>query len=57
MAEFLGYDVITLNLPGFLGGKEYREGFYTDEQVKSLKEFIKSMSFGKTWQLLERYFE
>jgi hypothetical protein len=57
MGEFLGYDdVKTTDLPSFLGGKEYREGYYTEEEVKALTEFIEYMSFSKTWELLKRYF-
>lgn len=56
MAEFLGYDVKTTELPSFIGGKEYREDYYTEEEVKALTEFIEYMSFGKTWELLKRYF-
>lgn len=57
MAEFLGYEVKDGNLPLFLGGKLYRDGFYSDEEVKALMGFVKYMSLGQTWELLKRYFD
>ena len=56
MAEFLGYNVKSLDLPVFLGGKEYRTGYYTEEEMERIIDFIRDMSYSQTWQLLKRYF-
>eukprot|EP00551_Chaetoceros_affinis_P007815 CAMPEP_0203671550 /NCGR_PEP_ID=MMETSP0090-20130426/7296_1 /ASSEMBLY_ACC=CAM_ASM_001088 /TAXON_ID=426623 /ORGANISM="Chaetoceros affinis, Strain CCMP159" /LENGTH=635 /DNA_ID=CAMNT_0050536641 /DNA_START=54 /DNA_END=1961 /DNA_ORIENTATION=- len=56
MAGFLGYDVKSTIMPVFAGGKLYREGYYSEDDVKALMEFIQFMSFDKTWELLKHYF-
>ena len=61
MADFLGYGVAdegggTLELPQFLGGKEYRNMYYTNEELEALKEFFELVADKKTWELLTRYF-
>lgn len=56
MANFLGYDVKHTELPKYLGGKTYKDGFYTEEEVEHLKDFIQSASSVRTWELLQRYF-
>jgi len=57
IAEFVGYEVVNLNLPTFFGGKMYRDQFYNREQINAVTELLKLMSFSQTWDMLERYFD
>ena len=57
MTKFLGYELKSSDLPVFLGERKYREGYYTEDEVKALMVFIRYMSVGNTWDYLKRYFE
>mmetsp|Transcript_13542 Transcript_13542/g.19831 ORF Transcript_13542/g.19831 Transcript_13542/m.19831 type:complete len:408 (-) Transcript_13542:499-1722(-) len=55
LLEFLEQDMVG-EIPEFITGKKYRS-YYTEEQVKKVKDVMEELAYVKTWGEIKHYFD